>query len=414
MALVKSQEDQRLKPIKRLGTILSAALLCAVGMVGAATPAFAANPRALPHIPVCPGVPAGFARCHADVLATPQGTPVANATTPSGYNPAQFTTAYGVGNNASGQTIAIVDAYDDPNIASDLATYDSTWGLNKCSNGSCPFFTKVNQTGGTSYPRSDHGWALEISLDVQIVHAICPNCNILLVEAKSNSFANLLAAVDYAAAHANVVSMSWGGSEFSSETSGSYDGHFSNSTKAFTASSGDNGYGVTYPSASQHVVAVGGTTLNVSTTGTRTSETAWSGSGSGCSAYEAAESWQKGLSDWTSTNCGTKRAVADVSADADPNTGAAIYDSFGDYGQTGWFQVGGTSLASPLIASIYAIAGNFSTGAAPYTYGHVTYGTTLYDVTTGSNGSCSTIMCNAGTGYDGPTGLGTPNGTGAF
>jgi subtilase family serine protease len=271
----------------------------------------------------------------------------------------------------------------------------------------------VNQTGGTSYPAKNGGWALEISLDIEIAHAACPLCKILLVEASSNSFANLMAAEDYAAAHATVVSNSWGGSESSSETG--YDSHLNHPGVPITVSSGDNGYGVEWPAASQYVTAVGGTTLKLNANNTRASETVWSGSGSGCSAYEPKPTWQH------DAGCSTHRTVADVAADADPNTGAAVYDStpyctFLWFGcSTGWYQVGGTSLASPIIAAVYALAGNGKNtnyGSYPYTSAPVG---SLYDVTSGSNGNCGgSYLCTAGTGYDGPTGLGSPNGIGGF
>lgn len=375
-----------------------AALLVFVG--GGAAANGHANYRA-----VCGGVSPGSARCHADVVVDSRGNPQATVS-PTGYGPVQFQTAYGLAAAASAvttQTIGIVDAYDDPKAEADLGVYSSTYGLPACTTANgC--FTKVNQNGGASYPRADQGWALEISLDVQIAHAICPNCKILLVEASSNSFANLLAAEDYATGHATVVSNSWGGSESSGETS--YDPHFNRPGIPITVSSGDNGYGVEYPASSQYVTAVGGTTLPLNPDNTRSNETAWSGAGSGCSAYEPKPSWQ------TDSGC-SRRTVADVSADANPNTGASVYDSYGYQGQKGWFQVGGTSLASPLVAAVYALAGN----GASTTYGSYPYSHTgsLYDVTSGSNGSCGgSYLCTAGPGYDGPTGLGTPNGTGGF
>jgi subtilase family serine protease len=305
----------------------------------------------------------------------------------------------------NGQTVGIVDAYDDPNIESDLGVYSSHYGLPVCSTANgC--FKKVDQTGGSSYPRKNAGWALEISLDVEIVHALCPNCKILLVEAQSNSFANLVAAEDYAKAHANVVSNSWGGGEFSSETSSAYDGHFSVTGKPITFSSGDSGFGVEYPAASQYVTAVGGTTLTLNANNTRRSETVWSGAGSGCSAYEPKPTWQK------DAGC-IRRTVTDVSADADPNTGAAVYDTVRYQGVSGWFQVGGTSLSSPIIAAVYALAGNAAnTVDGSYPYAHTS---SLFDVTSGSNGSCSpSYLCTGTGGYDGPTGNGTPVGTSAF
>ena len=224
-----------------------------------------------------------------------------------------------------------------------------------------------------------------------------------MVEANTNSFSNLLAAEDYATSHATVVSNSWGGSESSIDTA--YDSHF-NRAVPITFSSGDQGYAVEYPASSRYAIAVGGTTLKLTNAGTRASETAWNGSASGCSAYEPKPSWQhdKGCS---------RRTVADISADADPSTGAAVYDStryctpFGC--STGWYQVGGTSLASPLVASVYALAG--ISGSMTY-YGSFPYAHTnvLYDVVSGNNGSCGgSYLCTAGTGYDGPTGLGTPN-----
>ncbi len=355
--------------------------------------------------PVCPGpVAAGSARCHSHVVTDRNGNP--NATgSPTGYGPSQFQTAYNLPSSTagSGQTIGIVDAYDDPNIESDLGVYSSHFGLPACTTANgC--FKKVNQTGGTSYPSKNAGWALEISLDVEIAHAVCPNCKILLVEATSNSFANLLAAEDYAATHANIVSNSWGGGESSGETS--YDTHFNRTGLPITFSSGDSGYGVEYPAASQYVTAVGGTTLNLNSNNTRKSETIWSGAGSGCSAYEPKPSWQN------DTGC-IRRTVADVAADADPNTGAAVYDTVRYSGQSGWFQVGGTSLASPIIASTYALAGNgSSTIDGSYPYSHLSG---LFDVTSGSNGSCSpAYLCTGEVGYDGPTGNGTPSGTTAF
>jgi subtilase family serine protease len=348
-----------------------------------------------------------LAGCGAQVVSDASGTPLAGTTPPAGaYGPAQFHAGYSLPTNAStSQTIAIVDAYDDPNIASDLAVYSTYYGLPSCTttNG-C--FRKVNQSGGTSYPSANSGWALEISLDVEVAHAICQNCKIVLVEASSNSFANLGAAENEAAAlGANVISNSWGGGEFSSETS--YDtAYFNHPGVMITASAGDSGYGVEYPAASRYVTAVGGTTLNLNADQSYQSESVWNGTGSGCSLYEPKPSWQH------DSGC-SRRTVADVSADADPNTGAAVYDTVPYSGQSGWFQVGGTSLAAPLIGSVYALTGSASGnnyGSAPYAQANQ-----LHDVTTGSNGSCSVFyLCNAQAGYDGPTGLGTPFGIAAF
>lgn len=396
--------------MKRNGSVkglLVAVLVLAPGLVLDSS-AGAVNSHAN-YAAVCPAAEVGVAHCHALVVTDTNGNPLASSTPPTGaYGPAQFHVGYNLPTTATAtavQTIGIVDAYDDPNIASDLATYDSHYGLPSCTSATgC--LRKVNQTGGSKYPKADSGWALEISLDVEIAHAVCQNCSILLVEASSNSLANLGAAENEAAAlGANVISNSYGASEYSSETA-DQNSYFNHPGIAITASSGDNGYGVEFPAASSYVTAVGGTTLKLNADNSYQSESAWSGSGSGCSAYIAKPSWQ------SDTSC-SNRTVADVAADADPSTGAAVYDSVRYQGHSGWYQVGGTSLAAPLIGAVYALAGNsgsLSYGSYPYSHS-----SSLHDVTTGSNGSCaSSYLCTAGTGYDGPTGLGSPNGTGGF
>jgi subtilase family serine protease len=362
---------------------------------------------------VCPGPAAlGTALCSSRAVTDSRGNPLAT-TSPTGYGPAQFHGAYNLPTAAStSQTIGIVDAYDDPTVKSDLDVYDSTYGLPSfptCSGSvTTACFQKVDQRGGTAYPRKNSGWALEIALDVETAHQICQNCKILLVEADSNSFANLGAAVDEAAAlGAKVISNSYGGSDTSPNSDYNHPGI------AVTASSGDGGYGVESPASFNTVVAVGGTTLRLGSNNSYGSESVWSGSGSGCSSSNTARSWQTSAAGWSATGCGTKRGVADVAADADPSTGASVYDSTRYQGQSGWFQVGGTSLSSPLIAAVYALAGNASSVSYPAAipYAHTS---SLHDVTTGSNGNCSTTMCKGAAGYDGPTGVGTPNGTGGF
>lgn len=366
---------------------------------------------ALNHIPVCPSGPKSEdVRCHARLVIDEHGKPK-TSTGPSGYGPAQFHGAYGLPTTASGTpTIAIVDAYDDPTVEEDLATYSAQFGLPTC-NKSNGCLRVINQDGGTTLPSVNGGWALEISLDVQTAHAICQNCNILLVEANSNSYSDLMTAVDRARIEgAKIISNSYGSGEFLGETS--FDSHFNWPGIVFTFSSGDNGYGTSYPAASKYVTSVGGTSLYLNADNSYNSESAWSGSGSGCSRYEGKPGWQQ------DTGC-FMRTIADVSADADPNTGAAVFDSTPYNGQTGWFQVGGTSLSSPIIAGVYALSGgigpNVVGAAVPYT--QIVYGTNIHDVTVGKNGICrrsSKYLCTAGTGYDGPTGLGTPNGVGAF
>lgn len=359
------------------------------------------------HRPVCPG-PAGpgTARCHAHVVTDRVGKIYAT-TSPTGYSPTQLRTAYNLPSATAGkgQTISIVDAYDHPNIENDLKIYSTQFGLPLCTKANgC--FKKVNQTGGTSYPSKNSGWALEIALDVEIAHALCPNCKILLVEATTNSFSDLLTAEDYARTHSTITSNSWGSTEFSGETNSANDGHFNHTGHPFTFSSGDSGYGVEYPASSQYVTSVGGTTLTLNANFTRKNETVWSGSGSGCSAYEPKPSWQK------DKGC-IRRTATDVAADANPTTGASVYDSVSYKNSSGWFKVGGTSLASPIIASAYALAGNGANtidGSFPYSHTSA-----LFDVISGTNGTCSpTYLCAARSGEDGPSGNGTPKGINAF
>ena len=367
------------------------------------------------HTTVCGDT--GGIHCNARVITDVKGAPSASAL-PAGVGPAQLHAAYSSATStASRRVIGIVDAYDDPNITSDLAFYSSTYGiapLPSCATGTTatssptPCFQKVNQNGGTTYPKTDAGWALEIALDVETAHAVCQNCSIVLVEASSSSYADLMTAVDRAVTlGSTAVSNSYGSSEFSGETA--YDSHFNKTGVAFVVAAGDAGYGAEYPAASRYVTAVGGTTLLMNTNGTYNRETAWSGTGSGCSAYETKQSWQP-----TVSGC-TKRVISDIAAVADPNTGAAVYDTVKYGNKTGWFQVGGTSLATPVIAALYALSGNVSGNAnqIPYTLGNTS--TNLRDVVSGSNGRCSgSLLCTAITGYDGPTGLGTPNGLSAL
>jgi hypothetical protein len=328
------------------------------------------------------------------------------APTGYGYGPSDLQSAYSLPSSTagSGETVALVDAYNDPNITSDLATYRAAWGLPACGSG-C--FSVVNEDGQASPLPPDAGttgWDVEESLDVDMVSAICPNCHIILVETNSTSFTDLATGVDAAVnLGAKYVSNSYGSNgEFSGETA--YDSYYNHPGVAVTASAGDDGYGVNYPAASQYVTAVGGTTLNTASNTRGWTETVWPGTGSGCSAYEAKPPWQ------TDTGC-TDRTNNDVAADADPDTGVAVYDT---YSEGGWLEVGGTSESSPIIASVFALAGTPAAGTYPssYIYQHTS---DLYDITSGSDGSCSpAYLCTAETGYDGPAGWGTPDGTAAF
>ncbi|WP_441251643.1 putative Ig domain-containing protein [Kitasatospora sp. McL0602] len=326
----------------------------------------------------------------------------------SGFGPADLTAAYRLPAGGSGQTVAIVDAMDDPNAESDLAAYRANYGLPACTTANgC--FRKIDQNGGTRYPSPDSGWAGEISLDVDMVSAVCPACHILLVEAASATTDDLGAAVNQAVAQgAKFVSNSYGGSEDSSVVSADSQ-YFNHPGVAITVSAGDSNTGPEYPATSQYVTAVGGTALKRDSSARGWSETVWrtsssEGTGSGCSAYIAKPSWQK------DTGC-SRRMEADVSAVADPATGVAVYQT---YGGSGWAVYGGTSASAPIIASAWALAGAPAAGdrAGQYPYAHTG---SFNDVTSGNNGSCSVAyFCNAGTGYDGPTGLGTPNGVGGF
>jgi subtilase family serine protease len=338
------------------------------------------------------------------------------ATTPTGYSPAQIRAAYGINaisfsngtiaSDGAGQTIAIVDAFSDPNIASDLATFDAEYGLS-----SPPSFTVYN-LGAT---RTDAGWALETALDVEWAHAIAPEANIVLVEASSDSFAALFGAVSYASnlPGVSVVSMSWGASEFSTETR--YDSLFTTPSGhinvTYVAASGDSGatYGVMYPAASPNVLAVGGTTLTLSASGTYGSESGWSGSTGGFSLYESEPSYQAATLGSAGLGIG-RRAVPDVSLNADPSTGYSVYDSVPYYGESGWFDVGGTSAAAPAWAGLVAITDQGLATVGQGTLSTTTLLNELYslpssdfnDVSGGSNGYSATA------GYDLVTGLGTP------
>jgi subtilase family serine protease len=349
----------------------------------------------------------------------------------NGYGPSQLQAAYNLtsasASDGSGTTVAVVDAYDDPTAASDLAAYRSAAGLPALTSGQ---FTKYNQNGQTSplpseAPASDD-WTLEESLDIDMVSAICPLCKIDLVEAQNDTGTGLYVAEETAATTlgAKYISNSWGGSEESSDTSlDSQD--FGVPGVVYTASAGDGAYsaGVIYPATSPNVVSVGGTTLNTSSNSRGWTESVWKtssseGTGSGCSAFEPQPSWQASISILTAA-C-SHRVDNDVAADADPNTGAAVYDTSNSNG--GWLEVGGTSESSPIIASVFALAGNNGNGGNNAADSIYTHTGNLYEVTASNDGTCTppsadSVLCTA-TGaantYNGPTGWGTPNGLTAF
>jgi len=354
-------------------------------------------------------------------LFHPAGLRSNSSSSPSGgISPAQMVQAYGVNainfgsvtGTGAGQTIALIDAYNDPKAASDLAAFDSYYGL-----AAPPSFTQLNQTGGTSLPAnaSPGGWGLEESLDIEWAHVIAPQAKIILYEASSNSDSDLISAAATTArnnANVTVVSMSFGGGEDSSETS--LDSVFTSSHVTFVASTGDTGSPAGYPSYSPNVIAVGGTTLSVSSSGTWMGETAWSGSGGGTSTVEAEPAYQQSVQTTGS------RTTPDVAMDANPGSGVPVYDSYDEGTSAPWITVGGTSLASPMFAGLIAIAdqgrvinglsvlntksnpaASNTTQALPLLY--TAPQSDFHDITSGSNGGFS-----AGPGYDEVTGRGSP------
>jgi len=360
--------------------------------------------------------PVSFMRPHFSIY-TPDNSTAASA--PSGpptsaFSPTQVRHAYGfdqITNQGAGQTIGIVDAYDDANAEKDLGVFSAQFGLPACtSSNGC--FRKVYSNG--KQPAANANWAVEISLDVQWAHAIAPKATILLVETPSNSLSDLVNGVTTAVKNgASAVSMSWTAGEFSSETS--MDKNFVSNGVTYLAASGDVGTGAVYPAASPDVIGVGGTSLYLSANGSYQSETAWSGSGGGLSVYEREPSFQAqfGIPD----NSRGYRGSPDVSYDGNPGTGYAVYDSIGISGYSGWFQIGGTSAGTPQWAALIAITNSMraaarksnlsSTNTTLYTLTKAGLNTDFRAVTQGTNGTCG-IICTASAGYDYVTGLGTP------
>lgn len=370
-------------------------LLAALSLTGlAASPASAAASRTHHRSKaVCSKPLRHYAGCNSVALVDGFGHPLISAS-PQGLAPADLQGAYGLpAVGGAGRVVAIVDAYDDPHAAADLAVYRTHYGLPPTT------LLKVGQTGTAVLPAANSGWAEEESLDLDAVSAVCPGCAIALVEASSSSIGDLLTAEQTATHLPGVVAVSnsWGGGEPSNVTA--LDAVFAVPGVMVTASSGDNGYGVEFPAAAPSVVAVGGTALTVTAAHGYGGETAWSGAGSGCASIAVKPLWQK-------TSSCPHRAVADASAVADPNTGLAIYDSYGQR-SVGWLVVGGTSLSSPVIAAVHALSGSIHTTAASL----YAPGLAVHDVVSGSNGRClHKVLCTAGAGWDGPTGVGSPAG----
>jgi len=410
--------------MRKIPLLAAIALAASAGTIGSMVPTASAAAGHSPDVHSahsCATATAGHAACDAIHLVNNHGQNVgANGTIQpmagkggkpvppakiSGLTPTDIQDAYNLsGLQSGGRTVAIVDAYGYPNAERDLATYRSQWGIPACTTASgC--LTIMSQTGSTSsLPRTDVGWDQEQALDLDAVSAACPDCKIVLVQAKSASFADLGAAVNQAAKVPGVVAISnsYGGGDAPDTTYGKYYNH---PGIAVTASTGDDGYqGASYPASSHYVTAVGGTSLSQSSSARGWAEEAWDGAGSGCSTSNTAPAGQ----DASVTHC-AGRAMADVAAVADPATGLAVYAPTSRK-SSAWAQYGGTSLSSPLIASVYALSGNTSGYANTIPYAHQS---ALFDVTSGSNGS-SQYWSTAVAGWDGPTGLGTPNGTGAF
>lgn len=355
--------------------------------------------------------PVSFMRPHFVVHVTPANTlhPPSSA-----YTPAQIRHAYGfdqIVNQGAGQTIGIVDAYDGANVQNDLSVFSKQFDLPACTSANgC--FRQIYASGRR--PAANANWSVEIALDVEWAHAIAPHASIILVEASSNSFSNLIAAVEVAVRNgASVVSMSWMSGEFSGESG--MDNHFVSNGVTFVAASGDSGTGAAYPAASPNVIGVGGTTLIVDGNGNYVGETAWNGSGGGLSAYEHEPMFQAQFRIPDDPR-GT-RGVPDVAYNASPVTGFAIYDSVALNGTSGWMQVGGTSAGTPQWAALIAIANSMRAAARKahlngpntilYSLAQRNLGSDFRPVSQGTNGTCG-LLCDAMIGYDYITGLGTP------
>ncbi len=376
-----------------------------LGGVGAVLPSAAAHPNTASTrgtVRVCNPHPGpGRATCQAIGVTGGNGKMlVASAPLASGFTPTDIQTAYNLtGLKSGGRTVAIVDAYGYPTLESDLATYRSTYGLPPCTtdNGCLKI---ENQYGSTKHlPPADSGWDVEQALDVDAVSAACPDCHILVVESETNGGYDMMMAANLAALTKGVVAVS---NSYTAAHDRRHQNAYYHRGIAIVAATGDSGFqGGAYPADDTHVVAVGGTSVTRDGSARGYSESAWSGAGSGCSKVSQQPRWQEKID----TGCQTK-AMSDVSAAADPNLGGLTIVLNGQFSQ-----VGGTSEATPIIASVYALSGNTTGFPGRLPYHHPGQ---LYDITTGSNGSCGSPLCTAGPGWDGPTGVGTPNGVKGF
>jgi subtilase family serine protease len=393
---------------KLLLAVAGAGVVVAAGAAGVAasatTKARPVTPATSTFTAACGQAPAGQARCLAEYRSAGR-RPLAAGSAPTGYGPADLKSAYHLPDAAGTGTIAIVDAFGYPTAEADLAAYRTQYGLPACTVASgC--LTVLNQRGDTTpLPTPVAGWAVETALDLDMASAACPACKLLLVEGDDPSLGSLSTAVDTAVAHgAAVVSNSYGAGEFTGMDA--YAGHYSHPGVPILVSSGDNGFGrAAFPAVLDSVIAVGGTSLTRADNARGWTEQAWSGAGSGCSAWIDKPAWQH------DPNC-DMRTTADISAVADPRTGVAVYDTFGLGDQAGWLVVGGTSAASPFVAGVIALSGHAGTVTAQKLYAEPG---AFFDATGGSNGYCGgDYLCTGLPGYDAPTGLGSPNGTTPF
>lgn len=390
----------------RIGILtVAAGALVAAGL--AVAPAQASSAPAFRH--ACAPAHGSRATCFAVYRhvsgARANAAPAAGA--PTGYGPAQIASAYKLPTSAgAGRTVAIVDAYDNPKAEADLAVFRKHFGLPACTTANgC--FRKVNQKGAASpLPPGDPDWGVETSLDLDAVSSACPRCRILLVEGDSDFLDDLgIAAARAAGMGVAAVSNSYGTTEFNGMSA--YAKYYTHPGVPITASTGDYGFqAASFPAVLTTTIAVGGTTLKKASNSRGWKETAWSGAGSGCSAYVAKPSWQK------DRHC-LMRTIGDVSAVADPDTGLGTYDTYGLGSDNGWNEVGGTSLSSPLIAGMFGLAGNGATiNNAAYLYARRR---AFHDVVGGTNGFCGgDYLCRGTRGYDAPTGIGTPKGVGGL
>lgn len=386
--------------------VVVAAVLVIPGLAPASPPRLVPDVREAGAPPTAEVCSSGPIRCHARVVTTPTGEVQAEAAplaAPAGLGPAQIQAAYQIDPaRAKPATVAIVDAFGYADLEKDLATYRAQFGLPPCTRASgC--LTILNQNGATAPlpPESppDNDWSEETALDVDAVSAACPSCKIIVVQANDNGASMYTAQNAAAAARPTVISDSWGAATMMGGDPSPLETFFNHPGIAQFVSSGDSGYdeggkGPTYPSTSAHTISVGGTALVRAGNARGWSETAWSKGGSSCAYTIPKPAYQ------TTTACNF-RAASDIAAVGDPATGLAVYNTRAG----GWVVVGGTSAAAPLVAALFA-----SIGLGNITAADLAQRTSaLFDVTSGSNGSCGNILCNATTGWDGPTGFGTPS-----